>query len=133
MIDNAINQLLRAFAGVADRVKPSTTVTRISDPMPRLVYSAIGGDRLYTDSGASTLIPGQYQLDVFAATATEARVVLDTIRLALDGYRGTVNGTRIDRISFPSVPRPGPLALDSAGANASVARLIQDMNVAYRD
>lgn len=138
MIDKAVSNLLRAKSGLTS-VAPTTSVKRITE-VPSLMYAALNGTRNYTDDGPVGVIPALYQVDAYAATPTDARTLLEKLTRSayaaedpgLDGYAGTVEGTKIVRIHFPSEPRFGPVALASEGANTTTARLILDMTISYR-
>jgi hypothetical protein len=131
MIDEAVNALLRSNS-TTPRVTPSTASVDLSKQLPRVVYTAAGGPRPYTDDGPAGIVTGRYQLDAFAATATEARAVLRSISDALDGFRGGAAGTTIERIHFPELPRAGSCDLVDAD-NHKVVRMLQEMIVSYRE
>jgi hypothetical protein len=133
MIDTAITTLLKANAGVGDRVYSGGEVVEVTRDLPKVVYTFIpAGSRLYTDDGNAGLVKGRYQLDVFAARPSAARAIADTIRVALDGYSGTSDGTKIDRIYFPDGEQMQK-AEQPVGQSATAARYTQDMLVDYRE
>lgn len=131
MIEVALRTLVMGFAQVGDRVKPSTEVGPVAADLPKIAYTLIGSPRSMTNSGPVNVVTARYQLDIFAATVTEARTIADRTRAALNGYRGTVDGTPIQLVRFDddSFSATTP----TAGANAAAARLQQDVFVTYQE
>jgi hypothetical protein len=128
-IDSALASLLRAHC---PRVAPSTEVTKVTSDLPRVVYTLIDTDRLDSDDGPSSLATATYQLDIFAARASDARSLADAIRVALNG-RGPelASSPRIERITLRGDRFvPGQRA---EGENAVVARFSFDVTVTYRE
>jgi hypothetical protein len=87
--------------------------------------------RRYCDDGNAGLTQARYQLDIFAALPSTARGLADAIRVALDGYAGTADGTRIERIYFESERHESPERMD--GEAVSVSRFSQDVIIEYRE
>lgn len=132
MIDVALTTLLKASAGVGDRVYCGGEVVEVTRDPPKVVYTWIGGDTIYSDDGNVGLIKGRYQLDIFAARPTACRSIADAIRNALDGYSGSQDGTPIVRIYFPDRGQViGPEV--PVGQKASAARFSQDLLIDYRE
>ena len=131
MIDVALTTLLKAAAGAATRVTPSTETELVYTQLPRVIYSLIGLDRRYSDDGNAGLTQARYQLDIFADKASQARAVADAIRIGMDGHSGTTDGTKIERIYFDSENFAKGERIE--GANRTVARYSQDMVVEYRE
>lgn len=133
MIDVALVTLLKLHAGAVDRVYSGGEVVEVTRGLPKLVYTLLGdGDALYSDDGNAGLIKETCQLDAFALQPSAARLMLDNIRVALDGYSGTIDGTKIDRIYFESRPKMQK-AEQPVGQAATAARYTQDMIVDYRE
>lgn len=131
MIDIALVSLLRLHAGAGQRVNPSSETFQIADELPRVVYTLIDVQRDYTDDGSTGLATGRYQLDIFASTVTAARNVADAIRIGMDGYTGTIDGTAILRVWFDS-ERFGQELRDEK-SKKTIARYVLDVFVAYRE
>ena len=106
MIDTALTTLLKAHAGVGDRVHSGAQLVKVTTDLPKLLYSLLGIERRYTDDGNTGLTQGRYQIDIFAVLPSDARAIADAIRLALDGYQGTQDDTRIERLLFRNERQP---------------------------
>lgn len=130
MIEEAIVSLLKQHAGTT-RVNPSTETVKVTEALPRIVYTLIDKERDYTDDGTTGLPLARMQLDIFADRFTAARQIAENIRVNLDGYRGTVADTAIVRIWFPSERWGRGDRAD--GEDATVARYRQDMLIRYRE
>lgn len=129
MIEEAIVSLLKEHSGTT-RVTPSTETVKVTQDLSRVVYTLLENDRDYTDDGPTGLPLGRFQLDIFAVRMVEARQIAENIRGQLDGYQGTVAGTAIRRIWFPS--ERWSRGDRAEGEDATVARYRQDMLVRYR-
>ena len=139
MIDDAVNNLLRATSGI-DRVTPASTIVNVTEELPRIVYSPGGGEQPYTDDGAVGIVTAEYQIDVFADTSRTARAMLDKLARSanaalladrgLDGFKDEVEGVKIQRIYFPTQIQAGTVAAQP-GKNSQLARLFRSMRVAY--
>jgi hypothetical protein len=110
MIDNALFQRLTAFAGltalVAQRVYPVEFPEKVT--LPAVAYSQVSGKGESAFGADSALRHARYTLLAFAAKPTEAKEVARQARLAVQRYRGTLDGTVIqdimienDGVSFP--------------------------------
>ncbi len=128
MIEKALYSILVDAAGI-NRVHPSTETVTLTRDLPKIVYTPIDLQRQYCDDGATGLVKGLYQLDVFADRMTEARQLYDIIRASLDGFSGEEDDTQIARISFGSERWEKGEALP--GANKVVSRFIAEMTVDY--
>lgn len=134
MIDVALVALLRLHAGVDQKVYSGGERVETTVNLPKVVYTLLGdGATTYVDDGNVGLVEGETcQLDAFAARPSAARLILDNIRVALDGYSGEIDGTKIDRIHFGSRPAmQGPE--QPVGQVATAARYTLDMSVDYRE
>jgi hypothetical protein len=133
VIDTAMTILLKAHAGVGDRVYSGGERVEVTRDLPKVVYTLLGDvEPIYTDDGQAGLVEETCQVDCFAAKPSAARLVLDNLRVALDGYSGTHDATVIARISFQSRPRmEKPEGV--VGAIATAARYTQDVTVQYRE
>lgn len=131
MIDVALVTLIKAAADVGDRVRSGGEVVEVKVDLPKVVYTFIGIERRYCDDGNIGLVKGRYQLDIFAALPTAARAIADDIRVGLDGYAGTEDSTRIERIYFPD--EQGQPPEQPAGQQATAARFTLELLVDYRE
>jgi hypothetical protein len=131
VIDVALVTLIKQHAGTADRVHSGGERVELTRDLPKIVYTLIGLDRLYCDDGNVGLVKGRYQLDIFAATPTAARTIADNIRVGLDGYAGTVDGTTLLRVYFDSERMQPPQ--QPVGQASTAARFTQDLIVDYRE
>ena len=130
-IEVAIVSLLRQSAGAGKRITPSTETVKVYEELPRIIYSMIDLNRVYSDDGNTGVAQAIYQLDIFAGKVTEAHELADAIRVGIDGLRGEVAGVPILRVYFGR-ERFG--AGDSAeGANNRVSRYSMDVTIIYRE
>jgi hypothetical protein len=129
MIDTAVAILLRSASGNRP-VTPSTEVILVYKDMPRIVYELATTDPDYTDDGDTLLYTARYSINIFAERMTEARVLEKTIRTALNNYKGTTDGTVIDRLWFlgPNFARG-----EEIPGGKTIARFSEDIMVQYRD
>lgn len=133
MIDVALRSLILTHAStlVEDRVQPSTETVLVAEALPRVLYSLIDIDRSYTDSGRQGIAFARYQIDVYADKQSQARAVFDAILNGLDGYRGTLDGTVILRVSFGGEKYAAGEKVE--GRNNTLARQVGELFIAYRD
>lgn len=102
MIEEALFSRLSGFAGlsslVGDRIYPLKLPQKPT--LPAVVYQRISGARVRSLLGSSGLASPRFQFDSYAAGAKTSREVSEQIRLALQGFSGTVAGVRITGITF---------------------------------
>lgn len=93
-IEEAIQAHLLATPNVAAlvgvRVYPVKMPQRPT--YPAVVYNRISGPREHSQDGSSGLAHPRFQLDCFAATYAGAKDLASKVRLALDGFRGSMGG-----------------------------------------
>lgn len=93
-VNEALYELLTANAGVAalvgDRVYPVKMPQKAA--FPAIVYAKSGGARSHSNDGSSGFNRAVFALDCWAASLAQASAVANAVRLAVDGYRGTVLG-----------------------------------------
>lgn len=91
-MEEAIIALLLANDGViqivANRLTPGVRPQR--GVLPCLVFNKIDGGQDVTHAGANGQTDSRVQIDSYAATYAEAKAAARAVRLALNGYRGTV-------------------------------------------
>jgi len=86
---------------VAARVYPGNTVPQ--DPThPYITYERISGPRVQAISGPCNLAYPRIQVDCWSDTYAGAKALGEKVRLALDGYRGTVGTTHIAGVVLDS-------------------------------
>lgn len=143
MIDTALTTLIASTSGIApDCITPGTDIVNLGDEtLPRLAYTQLPSGRTYTDSGAIGVRTGNYQLDIFATSLTDAKAKAAAMMRpanatapadrGLDGYRGTVDSTLIQRIWFPNELRHETTPVRD-GQNTAIVRVSVDLNVSFR-
>jgi len=66
---------------------------------PAIVYQIIGGDRpSYSLDGANGQVESRLQVTCYGANGPARRQLADTFRQAIDGFKGTWNGTEIQSV-----------------------------------
>lgn len=93
-IEEALKAHLTANAGlvalIASRVYP---VQLPQNPtLPAMVYNRISGERVQHMEGSSGLASPRFQFDSFGRTYAEAKGVSEALRLAVEGFSGTMGG-----------------------------------------
>jgi hypothetical protein len=136
VIDIALAVLIRATINGTEgtiKVSPSTQLRtgKITDHLPRVVYTLVNEERDYCDEGSTGLPLANYQLDIFDSKMSEARALSRLIRESLDGYRGTVGEDVIVRMWFPSESWSEAFRLEAS--QQTVARVSLDVSIRYRD
>jgi hypothetical protein len=113
MIADALYTILSGFAGltalVSTRIYPRRAPQEVTAPY--VIFQRISTIRDHSHSGPSGLANPRYQFDAYAATPEEADAISDQIRLALDGYTGTVTSGESPAL-FPDVWIQGIFAED---------------------
>ncbi len=93
-IEEAITAHIKANAGltalIAGRVYP--THMPQNPTLPAMVYNRISGERVQNMQGSSGLASPRFQFDCFARTYAEAKGVGEALRLAIEGFSGTMGG-----------------------------------------
>ena len=97
VVEEALKTRLEGHAGLAALV--GTRIYPVRRPqnatLPAVTYQKVGGLSEQTHGGASGLAASRFQFDVWAATYSSASAVAEQIRVALIGFRGTVDGVEI--------------------------------------
>ena len=70
------------------------------DSSPYGVYKKISDKPTDTKDGASTLDVDRVQIDIITSTYAEGVSLSDSLRSAIDRYRGVVMGVTVDKIVF---------------------------------
>lgn len=82
---------VRALVG--DRIYPARTPQDTT--LPKIVFTTITEGRAPTMAGSSGAVNPRIQIDCWADSNAGADALADAVRLALDGYRGTVASVQI--------------------------------------
>lgn len=100
MIEDALYSYLLSVTGIVttiqDRLYPDKLPQKPT--LPALVYNNIGGTPVAQHSGAASLEHTRIQIDAYARTSRDARILIDKVRQALESYRGTMGSHRVDAI-----------------------------------
>ncbi len=95
VIEEALYSHLAADAGVSalvgDRIYP--TLAPQEAELPYLVYQRVSGPRVRSHGGPSGLAHPRFQITGAAETYPSLRAVMNAVRAALDGFKGTMGGT----------------------------------------
>ncbi len=96
MIEAGIRHILindDTVKAITERCYPVTIPQAPTYPL--ILYTKISGDRDHHLRGPSGHAHPRFQIEAWAETYTAAKSLADAIREALDGYSGTVLGTKI--------------------------------------
>jgi hypothetical protein len=118
MIEAAIAKLKTtpAIAAVVDvRVYPGRLPQNA--PVPAVIVNEISGAPVYSSDGASPLNRSRLQVDAWASTYTDAKLLAREVKAALSGFVGTV-GSTLFRFALIEDERDD----DEGGANATAYR-----------
>jgi len=118
LIEEAMRRRLSASAGlvavVSTRIYP--LVAAQTATLPYLVYTRIDGDPDHHMSAESGFATMRMQIDAYAASYTAVKALANLVRLALNGYQGTVtageNSVNIGSIRLENDQDIAPLLSD---------------------
>lgn len=97
MIETGLNARLRAeVAAVSNRVYP--TILPHDVTFPAITYQRISDPRLHSADGADRLVAARYQVTTFAQRFDQMKVAANQVRLALDGWSGTMGDHDVARV-----------------------------------
>lgn len=102
VIEEAVESRLSGWTALTDlvgtRIHPVRLpqVSRTSDGLPALSYTRASSVRVHSHQGGSGLAAPVFQFDAWASDYSTAKAVINEVRKALVGFRGTVDGVRID-------------------------------------
>lgn len=95
MIEEDLVALLRTSAPSAQqRVRPTKLAQ--NSLLPALVYRRVSGPREKSHSGSSHLAHPRFTIECWGADYPSAKRLATEV-IALDGFRGVVGGSRIDK------------------------------------
>ena len=104
LIEEALVSKVTNDAGVsaliANRFYPVKLPQKVT--LPAMTCRRISGSRVHSLNGSSGLASPRFQFSAWAKKYTEAKDIAEKLRLAIQGFRGTVLGVRIDAILFES-------------------------------
>lgn len=66
--------------------------------LPAIAYSSIGTFPVAIHSGKAVLERTHIQIDAYAISSRDAKLLIDAVRQAVESYRGSIGGHRIDTI-----------------------------------
>jgi hypothetical protein len=91
LIEAAIFKYLSEYSGlVGSRIYPLKLPQKPT--LPAMTYQRISGMHVHSHSGISGLARPRYQFTCWAERYDDAKATAETLRLALDGYKGTMGG-----------------------------------------
>jgi hypothetical protein len=97
MIESAFYTFIKLQTGITaligNRIYPDTAPASVL--LPCLVFEKTGVDRQLTLLKSSGVVTATLQLDIFANSRLAAETIVESIRLAFDGYQGTWDTTNI--------------------------------------
>jgi hypothetical protein len=67
---------------------------------PAITYQWIYADRIRSTKGPSGLTRSRYQLDYWGSTYEAVKRLCEAVRMAIDGYRGNVDGVRVGDVAI---------------------------------
>lgn len=82
---------------VGDRIYP--VYVPQNTPMPAITIQRISAPRVHTFDGPSGMVKSRYQFNSWGTTYGSVEQVVEALRLAIDGFVGTVGGRVIQGIS----------------------------------
>ncbi len=101
-VEAALYSLLKNNAGVAakvgDRIYPNILPQNIQYPC--LSFRNVSTQSDQTMSGISGFAQGRFQIDVWSNNHLEACQIREVVRLALQAYRGTVDGVVLQEVQY---------------------------------
>lgn len=96
LVEEALVSLLSGLAG--GRVFPYRLPR--GSTLPAITYMKVSGPRDETHQGPSGLVPARFQVSSWALTYDAVAVLSDSVRLALDGFKGSASGVSIAGIEL---------------------------------
>lgn len=94
IIEEALKSYLTGYAGLTALISTRVYPLRLpeSPTYPSVTYQRISAPRIHSHSGPSGLAFPRFQFDCYSPTYLGAKAVATQVRLALDGYTGTMGG-----------------------------------------
>lgn len=110
---------------VGGRIAPLMQATQ--SPLPYLVYGEIAYDPQHYMRGAAALARTVYQCDIYATTHPQARAIALAFELAVDGFRGEIDGEDIRSIML--LGRHFGIDDDLLGGQDQYTRVSMDLEI----
>lgn len=100
MIEDAFYSLISNDSTITDIVEDRIYPSNLPDnpTLPALTYFNVGTFPLGQHGSPASLEKTRIQIDAYADTSRNAKLLIDTVRKAIESYRGTIGGLRIDTI-----------------------------------
>jgi len=100
-IEDALVTYINAQAGITS-LQGTRYYPRLpqNPTLPASVYQVISTPRVMSHSGYSNLAMPRIQVTIFGLTYTVVKQIADAYRSALNGFKGTMSGIRIDTIQL---------------------------------
>ncbi len=94
------------------RIKP--IIEQQGQALPFVTYQAIGTDHVETMDGSAGLAMRSLQINCYSATALQAAAIMEAVRVALQGKKGTYGGVVVGGIINADGPRDLPQSPQAA-------------------
>jgi len=131
MIEEAIFKILKDDAAVAaivgDKIVPQRAAQQTD--LPYVVYELISSQHMKDMDGASGLANPLFRLTSWETTYAKVKALAEAVRLALVGFRGTIDGNVIQGIFLENQLDGFDLRPDGSEGNAD--RVIQEWSIWY--
>jgi hypothetical protein len=122
MIEQALESLLAPLA-------PKKTwgfKLPVNTKPPAITFFAVSGPRDQTQQGPSGLVAARYQITSWGTSYREAKLLSKDVRMALDGYRGSMYDVRIDGIELLN-------EMDDDDPVPDIFKTVMDFRVKYSE
>lgn len=123
LVEEALYSLLSGLA--SGRVYPYRLTAR-PNTFPAITYMKVSGPRDETHEGPSGLVPARFQVSSWGQTYDAAKVLSNSVRLALDGFKGTQSGVLIAGIELLN-------ETDQGESEPDTFQTIMDFRVKYTE
>ncbi len=132
MVELAVAQLLRTYAGAGVTVAPATESVTVTEVLPKAVYTKLKnpGERPRNDSGSIGLIFTRWQIEVFAEKLAQASTITTNLTNGLDSYSGLVAGVKINSIEVIASYFGAGDRIE--GLNKTTTRYTTEIKLVYR-
>lgn len=100
--EEALYSRLSGFAGITALCSTRIFPVKIPDntTMPCLSYHRISGSRIESMTGSSALVYARFQIDCWGRKYSDVKALAEQVRLALEGYKGTIAGVTIYGVNY---------------------------------
>jgi hypothetical protein len=133
-IETALMNLLKTNTAVAalvgDRIKPWSDLA--STPRPMITYHRVTTNRDITNDGPTGQSIVHLQLDMWADQMTQAWACADAVRVAINGYSGTVGTQQIDCIRITDQQDGNNVAV-LPGQSKPTQRVTLDLTICHHE